>query len=887
MREQLNKDVLPNLQPENVFNRYDHKFKKSGREWRGDCPNHYSKSGTSFSVTPEKWLWNCSGCGVGGSVLEYMKFMEDGTTDLSPADVKAYAKELYAEADVRMPKPRDGAEIYRADARWLFYQADLYRFHRVSKSYLKRRSAVVEYLRGRGLKASDIAEFGLGFVPPSRLRYRIDGPFLREHDYGDYVSIPWYDARGNLLTIYLAYIGDRSQNSSSHKVCLPNLKDARGEAIVKGKSVPFFFDRAKHNKHLVLVEGVFDVMVAHAKGDDRVIGCVAAQLSAEQINTLLKHKVETLTIALDPDRAGEKGIESCVTNIQEACKKCKSSIKILIAPQLPSDPDDFILNKGIGVWKRHLNQAISVEHWLFDRLFADITPSSRAEDKDNAISKIAPYLPKGESTRDEMISRIHDVTGVKIRSIQKQLKNGVTKAKFDDFEGLWNYALENGEQRAVDINEITKTLLERTGGWPKRVDSQLFVDEGGDKVRFLDKQHELFAYLQSDVKKVSWNESQITGGSSLVTKIEFFSHLKARLKNHNAIELLPHVPPFPDHYYRPHTYGPSTGKLQEFLNLFKVESEIDRDLIKAMLMTLLWGGSLGKRPMFVVTGEGRGTGKSTLAMRAAEIFGGYIDVSRSEGIEKIKQRLLANESMSRRVCLLDNVKGVKTSWAELEGLITSKVISGHKMYAGETQRPNNVTWMMTINEASFSADLATRSIEIKLRRPTDKEKFDGWEWKVDNLMTHHQQSIRGDLIREFDTEPMNPTNRTRWGNWDEEVLGRFKNAEEIIGVINERCKKLDADAEDADILLTYINQLIDRSGHSGKTIFLTSTEVHEHFCNAFGERKKTVKAVTQLLKQWISEGRLEGVEFVRKRIARGFLILGDTNDHFNLLGVKT
>lgn len=98
------------------------------------------------------------------------------------------------------------------------------------------------------------------------------------------------------------------------------------------------------------------------------------------------------------------------------------------------------------------------------------------------------------------------------------------------------------------------------------------------------------------------------------------------------------------------------------------------------------------------------------------LYGGQLDVTAGEDIEQLKTRMLSPAARTKRVMLFDNVKSMRLSWAELEALITTSVISGRQLYSGEGQRPNLLTWFITLNGVSMATDMAQRSVIIKVTR---------------------------------------------------------------------------------------------------------------------------------------------------------------------------
>lgn len=266
---------------------------------------------------------------------------------------------------------------------------------------------------------------------------------------------------------------------------------------------------------------------------------------------------------------------------------------------------------------------------------------------------------------------------------------------------------EDGDVKRVayplTMDEILSNTLRQTDNWPRRVGNALFVHDQQHGIRWLEKIQDLFGFFHRRVGKVSWR-----GGASSVKQGEMFAELQRTGQKYIAVEELPHEPSLEGHYYACDAIPAGDGEsLSWLVDRFCPATDLDRELILSAFLTPLWGGACGCRPDYVITSDdGRGVGKSTLAESVGAVYGGTLQFSHLEDIGTIKTRLLSPDALTRRVCLLDNVKSHKFSWAELEGLITASTIGGRRLYVGESVRPNSLTWFITLNGAALWSDVS-------------------------------------------------------------------------------------------------------------------------------------------------------------------------------------
>jgi hypothetical protein len=414
-------------------------------------------------------------------------------------------------------------------------------------------------------------------------------------------------------------------------------------------------------------------------------------------------------------------------------------------------------------------------------------------------------------------------------------------------------------------------------GWPKRVGNSLFFVQHRDslvpEIQTLRTTAAVFGWAGTQTGSViAWART-----AGCPSKEEFVSELQRTQEAFAAIERFPHEPPIESHYYAiPEQLPIGNGvRLNWLLDRFSPSTDVDRDLILSYLMTLFWGGPGGSRPAFVATSEdggGQGVGKSTLFEAGSELVGGTIDVSSHEDISKIKERLLSPEGQRRRVVLLDNLKSLKFSWAELEALITARSVSGKELYVGEGQRPNVLTWAITMNGLELSRDMSQRSVIIKLRKPTHSAN---WKEETFSFLNEHRWEIISDIITKL-REPRKPLAKySRWGHWERDVLSRLPLPEDAQRLILERQESVDADGEEAIVLEDYFARCLKRLGYDpGKSnVFIPSRIACEWLSAAFRERL-SINRATAILKMHTSTGASSRLTYQRLSAARGFVWAG-------------
>lgn len=488
------------------------------------------------------------------------------------------------------------------------------------------------------------------------------------------------------------------------------------------------------------------------------------------------------------------------------------------------------------------------------RLPGEVKPSGGADCRDVLA------MPNGEQLLREAIDAAEPWTG---EARQDDAPRGpVPICNFEEREGPEGKPVYD----PLPMSSIITRIRQRCDDWPRRCGPALFVHDTNG-LDWLDSPPALFGWLQSRTGIVEWRR-----GSGYVTKEELHAELRRTATEYAAVETFPHEPPIAEHYYTCPIPAPGDGSaLAGLLDRFTPETSIDRDLIQAFGMTLAWGGRGGFRPAFIFTSDaGRGVGKTTIPAIFGHLLGGLIDFSTGDKIADIKSRLLSPEALGKRLALLDNVKSLRFSWAELEALITAPLISGRRLYVGEASRPNLLTWAITVNGASLATDLAQRAVIIKLRKPKHST---GWQEETIAYIDQHRDRIIADLIGALQADREELRQASRWGGWERDILARLPEPNEAAKVIAERREAVDVEAEESSIVEEYFEQQIDALHYDGSSrVFIPSRIAAKWWAEAIGDRGVTVTAAVRQLKQKIDEGCIRRLAVSPSRAhGRGFI----------------
>lgn len=337
-------------------------LKKTGQNHSGLCPFHSEKT-PSFSVSPNKQIFYCFGCGIGGDVFDFVQKYENVSF---PEAVRALARRFGIDIPERSMSPQQRAQISERE-RLYKINADAMVFFQQSLRNRAGENTALTYLTNRGLNREIMDTFGLGYAPPGwdklvtyfkRKKVALSlvekaglivakknaaGQPSRYYDrFRDRVMFPILDTRRQVIGF-----GGRVMDQS-----LPKYLNSPETAIYnKSKSLYGVFSAKRQCRELgviFIVEGYMDLISLYQYGIQNVVATLGTSMTQEHVKIIKGHIGQTgkAILVYDSDQAGLKAAKRSIAIFD----KERIDVFILELPQ-GHDPDTYV--KAYGSEKFH------------------------------------------------------------------------------------------------------------------------------------------------------------------------------------------------------------------------------------------------------------------------------------------------------------------------------------------------------------------------------------------------------------------------------------------------------------------------------------------------------------------------------------------------------
>lgn len=383
------------------------KLQKKGSSYFGLCPFHNEKS-PSFSVSREKQMYYCFGCGAGGNVFTFLMEYENYS-------FQEALKYLADRAGVELPEAEYSKEAReRADQK-----AILLEINKVAAQYFyvqlksPQGAHALSYLKDRGLSDEMIHSFGLGYSN----KYSNDlYQYLKSKGYRDELIV-----KAGLVTVDERYgVSDKFWNRVMFPIMDSNSRVIGFGGRVMGDAKPKYlnspetmiFDKSRNlyglnrarssrKPYFLLCEGYMDVISLHQAGFSNAVASLGTALTPGHAS-LIKRYVKEVYLTYDSDEAGTKAALRAMPILKDVGITAR-----IIRMEPYKDPDEFIKHLGAEAFEERIHKARNGFMFGLEVLERDYdltTPEGKTDFMKEAAKRLAQF--------DEEIERSNYIEAV-------------------------------------------------------------------------------------------------------------------------------------------------------------------------------------------------------------------------------------------------------------------------------------------------------------------------------------------------------------------------------------------------------------------------------------------------------------------------------------------
>lgn len=476
-------------------------LQKKGRNFWGLCPFHLEDT-PSFSVSQEKQIFKCFGCGKGGNVVNFLM-------DYENLSFPEALRKLGERAGIAIPE----REMSSREKQYYDERKKLIAVNESAIAYFSEalhHSAICrDYLGLRGVSSEMIKDFSLGFAPESwdGLKNHLKREGFTEPDmlkagvvsksdngrifdrFRNRLMFPIYDVKGSAI----AFVGRVIDDSKQAKYV-----NTEGTVLYhKGRNL--YALNLAHSKMRelgegVLMEGNLDVISAHQFGVTNAVAPQGTALTQEQALTL-KRYCSKIYLAYDSDDAGKKATLKNMDILFDVGLR----VNVMEMPE-GMDPDDVFHKRGVEAWNRLQKDSIPYMAYKIKIAFETFDIHT-AEGKAEAVKALGSSLfaIKDNVERNEYIRKI--AQGL---DIEEQLLHMDMQRKGAGRLGNFGSGIDFSAPPKENSFLVAEDYLVRAAVESKKVFDAIEAEEGWD---FLEKElHcQIIALIRENYQEFTWH----------------------------------------------------------------------------------------------------------------------------------------------------------------------------------------------------------------------------------------------------------------------------------------------------------------------------------------------------------------------------------------------
>lgn len=409
--DELIDEIKNNNDIVDVVSQYVH-LKRSGRNYFGLCPFHNEKS-PSFAVSPDKQIFHCFGCGVGGNVIHFISKIEG-------INYRESIELLAERANITLPKLESIGDNKTQELKDKIYQINkeaAYFYH--ENLYKPTAKPAQEYVKKRKLNNATLKEFLIGYSGNFNELYNflkskgfsdeaiLASDLVNRNDRGQFIDrfrhrlmFPIQDVRGRIIAF-----GGRVLDDSKPKY----INSPENLVYSKGRHLFGLYNAKKHDtKKILIVEGYMDVISLHQRGITNVVASLGTAMTEAQ-GRLLRRSSEQIILGYDADGAGQEAIVRGL----DILRNLGCDVRVLQISGA-KDPDEYVTKYGPERLKKCINDAISLVEFKVRVLKRTLNLENTA-DKIKFLNEVAKILARVENSMEqeiyiEKISKDYDIS---------------------------------------------------------------------------------------------------------------------------------------------------------------------------------------------------------------------------------------------------------------------------------------------------------------------------------------------------------------------------------------------------------------------------------------------------------------------------------------------
>ncbi|MDR1511465.1 MAG: DNA primase [Endomicrobium sp.] len=390
----ISEDIIENIRLSNniesVIKEYLPDIKRIGRNWKACCPFHDEKT-PSFLVSPEKGIFKCFGCNVGGDIFKFVMLADNISWYESVKKLAKRAnieiKEIRRQDVIKVSEKTRIFDILESSA--MFYYKCL-----LKSSYAEKAR---KYLGERGVIRETIDKFRLGYAPKGgilkfalkkghKVEDLLKAGVITKTEKGNFfeymserVVFPIFDVQGRVI----AFGGRTIFNHDPKYLNTP-------ETVVYFKSSNLYgmyqtLSTIRKERRIIVLEGYMDVVISQQFGVAGAVATLGTAFNQIHAKLILRYS-DSVTLLFDSDEAGKVATQKSLEILVENAVECNVST-------LPKhvDADEYINKYGkenfLDLLKNSSESPINFMIKLYSDLFSrseKLTPEKKA--------KIVSYL---------------------------------------------------------------------------------------------------------------------------------------------------------------------------------------------------------------------------------------------------------------------------------------------------------------------------------------------------------------------------------------------------------------------------------------------------------------------------------------------------------------